>query len=155
MQHWAVPRCECEYNLPFSLSKPFTINKYMCSQSVRLKEEKKIASLYVFNKMPSSPLPLWSCHTSHQNGDRIINVCARVRNSKHLRGSDKYNWPEETIKPQLPSFPSNDIYSPTVLCPYLHDCVCVCVYMRGDKGRGWREVEHRSPQHFPSHTHLY
>ena len=63
----------------------------MRSKSVCLSEEEKIAFLYVSNKMPSGPLPPWSCRTSHQNGDRIINVCVRVRNNKHLRGSDKYN----------------------------------------------------------------
>lgn len=67
-------------------------------------------------------------------------VCEWV-NSKHLRGSDKYNWPDETIKLQLPSFPSNDIYSPTVLCPYLHDSVCVCVYIceetKEEDGEKW------------------
>lgn len=72
--------------------------------------------------MPFGPLPLGACHTSHQNGEGIINVCARERNSKHMRGSDKYNRPNETIKPQLLSFPPNDIYG---LCV----CVCVCIRM--------------------------
>lgn len=55
-----------------------------------------------------------------------------------MRGSDKYNRPDETIKPQLPLFPPSDIYSLTV-CVCLRrgvqehvTCVCVCVLIESN-----------------------